>query len=130
MAGAETAGENAGPGRGAGRAGAGAVLGWSRYYAAATGASKVTVGSEEQVGYFGMLAQGVGQLLGLTGRTEKFEKLTGLIARSVVTVPVCLLGGSIAALAVIFGLFGGGLGRPCGQPPQGGAVRGAGQRVL
>lgn len=80
-------------------------LGWSRYYAAATGASKVTVGSEEQVGYFGMLAQGVGQLLGLTGRTEKFEKLTGLMASSVVTVPVCLLGGGIAALAVIFGLL-------------------------
>lgn len=78
---------------------------WSNYYAAATGASKVTVGSEEQVGYFGMLAGGLAQLLGLTERTEKFKTLAGLMAGSVTSVPVCLLGGGAAALAVIFALL-------------------------
>lgn len=82
----------------------GLYLWWIRYYGAVTGGNKATVGSGE-TGYFDMLAQGFGQLLGLTERTPKFETVSELMAGSLKSVNVCLLGSGVMALALILGLL-------------------------
>ncbi len=81
---------------------AGFYLGWSRYVAAMTGADKGTVGSGDSAMSQGAaILSGVKQLFGLEEPTEKFSQVSALMLKSPVSVPVCLLGGGVMALAVI-----------------------------
>ena len=92
-------------------------LGWSRYVAAVSGLNKAAVGSEDSaIDPVGMLVQGMAQLLGLSEPTEKFSQIKSLMLHSPVSVAVCLLGGGVMALAVIWIVLAGAFAaQPKGQ---------------
>ena len=84
-------------------------LGWSAYVQAAAGLDKTAVGSAQaqtQTDPVTMLLGGVKQMLGLEPATERFTQVKGLILASPVRVPICLLGGGLLALALIFVVLG------------------------
>lgn len=79
---------------------AGAFVLWSVYVMQASGVDKNAVGGEgESVGYATVLLGGVAQLLGI-GRTEKFSAILALMLKAPFTLPVCLLGPGVVAMAV------------------------------
>lgn len=81
----------------------GFYLGWSRYVAAVSGLNKAAVGGEDAtVSPVSMLVQGTKQLLGLEEPSDKFAQVKSLMLHSPVSVPICLLGGGVLALAVIW----------------------------
>ena len=85
---------------------AGTYLGWSRYVAMVTGADKGSIGSDEtQTDLVSAMLSGVLQLLGLEPATEKFQQVSALMLPSPLTVPICLLGAGIWALALILVVF-------------------------
>lgn len=74
-------------------------FGWAAYVQAVSGIDKNSVGASE-AGYVEVLLGGVRQLLGI-GRTEKFSRVLGLMARSLVDVKVCLLGSGAVVLVIL-----------------------------
>lgn len=78
---------------------AGAFVLWSVYVMQASGVDKNAVGGEgESVGYATVLLGGLAQLLGI-GRTEKFSAILALMLKAPFTLPVCLLGPGVVAMA-------------------------------
>lgn len=80
---------------------------WSRYVASVSGLDKGTLGNwEKQLSPVDMVVTGTRQLLGLEEPTERVAIVRDRMLASPFNIPVCLLGGGVLALALVFAVMG------------------------